>query len=169
MPRVDFDSLPDHGRLWVFPLSRTLSADEVAACTAVVDDFLNRWAAHGTPLRSGRTFVEERFLLVGVDVDAEAPSGCSIDALVNQLRGLGQEIGASFIDHAPVWYRDGGSVKSVSRPGFQALVTAGEVDLSTQVFDPSLTRIGAYREGALEVSPEDSWHGRAFFGATAGR
>lgn len=168
MPRTAFDSLPDHGRLWVFPLSRSLTPDEVEVCTSVVDDFLDGWAAHGTPLRSGRTFVDERFLLVGVDVDAEAPSGCSIDALVNRLRTLGNEMSASFIDHAPVWYRDGQDVRSVSRPAFKALADDGEVDPSTPVFDTSLTRIGDYRSGALETPAQQSWHGRAFFGATAG-
>lgn len=168
MPRIDFDDLPDHGRLWVFPLSRTLNPEEAASCTRIVDEFLDGWAAHGMPLRSGRTLVDGRFLLVGVDVDAEAPSGCSIDALVNRLRALGAEIGASFIDHAPVWYRDGDVVRSVSRPEFKALATEGEVEPSMHVFDTSLTRIGAYREGALEMPASESWHGRAFFGVATG-
>jgi len=168
MPRVPFDTLPDHGRLWVFPLSRTLSDAETAQCIKVVDEFLDTWAAHGMPLRSGRTFQDDRFLLVGVDVDAEAPSGCSIDSLVNRLRALGSEVGASFIDHAPVWYRSEGEVRSVTRPQFKALATGGEVDPSTTVFDTSLTRIGAYREGALEGPAENSWHGRAFFGTRTG-
>ena len=81
---------------------------------------------------------------------------------------LGNELGASFIDHAPVWYRDGHEVRSVSRPAFKALADDGEVDLSTPVFDTSLTRIGDYRAGALETPARGSWHGRAFFGATAG-
>lgn len=163
MPRTAFDDLPDHGRLWVFPLSRTLTPDEVRTCMEVVDEFLDGWAAHGTPLRSGRTTVDDRFLLVGVDVDAEAPSGCSIDALVNRLRALGSDLGVTFIDHAPVWYRDGGEVRSVSRPAFKALATEGSVSPTTHVFDTSLTRIGAWREGLLEIPASDSWHGRAFF------
>ena len=106
MPRVPFDELPDHGRLWVFPASRTLTAEEAATLLAAVDDFLSMWAAHGASLRSARELTEDRFLLVGVDVDAEAPSGCSIDALVNRLKALGGELDVSLIDHSPLWYRD---------------------------------------------------------------
>ena len=84
MPRVPFEVLPGHGRLWVFPVSRTLTDVEARACLEAVDEFLASWAAHGVPLKSGRELREGRFLLVGVDVDAEAPSGCSIDALVNR-------------------------------------------------------------------------------------
>ena len=106
MPRVPFEALPGHGRLWVFPASRTLTDVEVRACLEVVDEFLASWAAHGVPLKSGRELRDGRFLLVGVDVDAEAPSGCSIDALVNRLRNFGGELGVTLIDHAPVSFRD---------------------------------------------------------------
>ena len=100
MPRITFDELPDHGRLWVFPASRDLTISEAETFMGAVDAFLDRWAAHGVPLRSGRELRDNRFLVVGVDVDAEAPSGCSIDALVNQLRQLGKELGVTVVDHS---------------------------------------------------------------------
>lgn len=167
MPRVPFSELPDHGRLWVFPLSRDLATPEVATCLDLVDAFLDRWAAHGVPLRSARELREGRFLIVGVDVDAEAPSGCSIDALVNRLRSLGTELSVTFIDHAPVWFRGEGEIRTVSRADFRALATAGDVTSSTHVFDTSLTRVDQLRAGALERPAEESWHGKAFFGKVA--
>ena len=168
MPQVPFDALPDHGRLWVFPLSRRLEASEVDASLEIVDDFLASWAAHGMPLRSARELRDARFLLVGVDVDAEQPSGCSIDALVNRLRGLGDSIGVTFIDHAPVWYRAVDGVESVSRAGFKALAEEGVVGPETHVFDTTLTRVDELRRGALERPASGTWHGRAFFGERAG-
>ncbi len=162
MPRVNFDDLPSHGRLWVFPSSRVLSDDEAGALLEAVDDFLEGWAAHGAPLRSGRNWVEGRFLVVGVDEDAEAPSGCSIDALVNQLRALGSEIGADLVDHGPVFYRDEDGVQSTSRADFRAMVGQGHVGPETRVFDTTLTRIGDLRETGLERAAGDSWHAKAF-------
>ena len=163
MPRTSFDDLPDHGRLWVFPANRPLTERELARVEAVVDDFLDGWAAHGQPLRSGRTLSDGRFVLVGVDVDAESPSGCSIDALTNALRGLGTELGLRLIDHAPVWYREGEEIRTVSRADFRALAEAGAVTPDTHVFDTSLTRIEQARAGELEKPARESWHGRAFF------
>jgi hypothetical protein len=163
MPRIAFDALPDHGRLWVFPLSRPLTAAERSSVLELVDVFLDQWAAHGVPLRSGRELRDDRFLLVGVDVDAEAPSGCSIDALVNRLRGLGTELGVTFIDHSPVWFRDGDVIRSASRADFRALAEAGEASPATHVFDTSLTQIRQARRGELERPARESWHGRVFF------
>ncbi len=168
MPRISFEELPDHGRLWVFPADRALSAEEEARVGEVVDAFLEGWAAHGQPLRSGRSLREGRFLLVGVDEDAEAPSGCSIDALTGALRDLGAELGLRLIDHAPVWYRDGEAIRAVPRAEFRALAEAGRVNPATRVFDTSLTRIAQARAGALEKPASESWHGRAFFRESIG-
>lgn len=168
MPRVPFEALPDHGRLWVFPLDRALTEAEGARTMSVVDDFLNGWAAHGSPLRSAVDVRDGRFLLIGVDVDAEAPSGCSIDALVNKLRAVGQELGVSFIDHSPVWFRDGDAVRTVSRADFRRLAESGEVAADGHVFDTSLTRVDQVRAGGLERPASETWHGRAFFKDAAG-
>src|SRR5512134_1514803 len=134
MPRVPFDELPDHGRLWVFPASRDLTPSEASSCLAAVDDFLDSWAAHGVPLRSGRELVDGRFLLVGVDVDVEAPSGCSIEALSGRLRDLGQAMGVTLLDHAPIWFRSGNAVRSLPRAEFRALAAAGGVSSDVPVF-----------------------------------
>lgn len=163
MPRIEFAELPDHGRLWVFPIDRPLSTDETERCLDIVDDFLSGWAAHGRPLRSAREFRDGRFLLIGVDVDAEAPSGCSIDALTRRLSNVGHEIGANLVDHAPVWYRAGEEISTSSRQEFKALADGGDVSAETHVFDTSLTRVGQLRAGGLERPASDSWHGRAFF------
>lgn len=165
MPKVAFDALPDRGRLWVFPATQALSSVQSDAFLQAVDSFLGAWAAHGVPLRSGRELREDRFLVIGVDVDAEAPSGCSIDALVNRLRGLGTELSVSIIDHAPVWYRDGEEIRTVTRAEFRALVESGAVGPETHVFDTSLTTIGSFRAGELEQPAAATWHGRAFFKA----
>ncbi len=167
MPRVSFDELPDHGRLWVFPASRDLEDAEVRECLGAVDEFLSAWSAHGVPLRSGREMVGKRFLLVGVDVDAEAPSGCSIDALVNRLKALGDGMNVTLIDHAPIWYRDGEDVRMLPRAEFRSLVAEGGVGPDVPVFDTTLTRIAQAREGALEQAASATWHGKAFFRARA--
>jgi len=170
MPRVPFEELPDHGRLWVFPASRDLADEEAQAFLGAVDDFLATWSAHGAPLRSGRKLLERRFLLVGVDVDAEAPSGCSIDALVNRLRALGAEHGVTLIDHAPVWFRTPeGAVRSASRKDFREMAERGSVGPSALVFDTSLASVGQERAGGLERPAVQTWHGRTFFAAHAVR
>ena len=168
MPRVPFDALPDHGRLWVFPAGRTLSEPESAAMLDAVDGFLDQWAAHGVPLQCARDLREGQFLVVAVDEDVEAPSGCSIDALMNRLRALGSELGVGLIEHGPIWFRDGDGVQTASRAEFRSLVDAGDVGPATVVFDTTLTRVSRFREGGLEQPAGQTWHGKSFFREQAG-
>lgn len=163
MPRIEFSDLPDHGRAWVFPSTRPLGDEERRRLIGEVDAFLEGWAAHGQPLRSGLELVEGCFLVVGVDEDASRPSGCSIDALVNRLEALGEALGVGLVDHAPIWFREAGGIRSVSREEFRSLAREGKVGLDTSVFDPSLTHISDLRGAGLERPARRSWHATAFF------
>lgn len=169
MPRVPFDTLPEPSRIWVFPASRELTPSERSRLLSEVDAFLDGWAAHGAPLRSARDFRDGYFLVVGVDEDAEAPSGCSIDALVRNLRTLGREMGVTLVEHDPVWYRDGDAVRVVSRGDMRVMARDGLLDAATPVYDTSLTRLADLRSRGLERPARETWHGRAFFGVPSGR
>jgi hypothetical protein len=169
MPRIPFDALPPHSRIWVFPASRALTEAVTATLLTEVDAFLDGWAAHGAPLRSARDFRHRHFLIVGVDEDAEAPSGCSIDALVGRLRTMGRELGMTLVEHDPVWYRQGDDVRVVSRQEMRSLAGDGVLDADTPVYDTSLTRRSALDESGLERPARETWHGRAFFGVPTRR
>ena len=163
MPRVAFDTLPDHGRLWVFPASRRLGPTEGERLLTEVDAFLDGWAAHGQPLQSARALLHDQFLVVGVNVDAEAPSGCSIDALVRRLHGVADALDVTLHDQTSVRYRDGDEIRTVSRSEFREKIDAGALGPDLRVFDTTLVKVGQLRAGGLEAPATDTWHGRAFF------
>jgi len=164
MPRVSLTELPDHAKLWVFAAERPVTGPAQANLLADVDAFLDGWAAHGTPLRCGRDFVHDRFLIVAVDEAAAGVSGCSIDALTRQLRDHEHRLGMALLDNAPVHYRAGDGVARVSRAEFRALAAAGTVTAETIVFNNTVPDLGAVRAGRWETRAADSWHGRSFFG-----
>jgi hypothetical protein len=159
MPLVEFTTLPDDARLWVFPADRALDAAEADRLLTFVDTFLEDWATHGKPLVVGRRWEHEQFLLVAVDEKATGVSGCSVDALVRRLRQLERELEARFTDYRPVWYRDGRKIVTTSRREFAELSQAGVVGADTVVFDNSITSLGAWREGKWELPASNSWHG----------
>jgi hypothetical protein len=163
MPLVPLGSLPDDARVWVFAAERALAPAEVDAVLGTVDAFLGVWAAHGHPLRSARELRKSRFLIVAVDEAAAGASGCSIDALVREIRSLEAKLGVSLVDHGPVVFRDGGSIRRVPRDEFAELARNGRVTPDTLVFDNTISRLAALRGGGWELPASASWHGRAFF------
>lgn len=162
MPRIEFDQLPEDARVWIFTAERRLSAAEQKALLDEVDRFIAEWGAHDSPLTAGRDLRYDRFLFVAVDQRRVGPSGCSIDALVRQMKALEQRIGVELVNHAPVVFRQGDEIKRVPRDEFAALASAGEVGPDTTVFDNTLTTLGDVRAGRWETPMAQSWHGRAF-------
>lgn len=163
MPRQPFAALPDSARLWVFAAARPLSTGERDTLLEAVDTFLDEWNAHRVPLDCASDFRYDQFLIVGVDQEAAGVSGCSVDALVRTMKGLGQRLGVELLDHASVFYRQGDAVRRASREDFAAAADAGTVTPETMVFDNTVPTLGALRTGAWEAPAARTWHGRAFF------
>ena len=107
MPRVSFNQLPPDARLWIFAAERPLKEPEQQRLLDAVDKFIDKWGAHAVPLSAGRDFRYGQFLFVAVDQRTAGPSGCSIDALVRQMRTLQTELGAELVNHGPVLFRRG--------------------------------------------------------------
>ena len=163
MPRIDFSQLPSDSRVWIFSADRVLSNDQQTQLLASVDGFLAQWGAHDMPLTAGREIRYDRFLFIAVDQQRVGPSGCSVDALVRQMKTMQQELGVELVDHAPVLFRRGDEIARVAREEFSVLAADGEVSLDTTVFDNTLTRLGDVRDGRWETNAARTWHGRAFF------
>ncbi len=163
MPRIAFDELPEDARVWIFSAARRLTDTERTRLLGVVDAFIDQWAAHAMPLTAGRDLVYDQFLFIAVDQRAAGPSGCSIDALVRRMKALQDEMGVELVNHAPVVFRQGGTIARVPREAFAELAAAGEVGPDTTVFNNTLTSLGDVRAGRWEVPVAESWHARAFF------
>src|SRR5881392_1264020 len=125
MPSVAFDTLPDDARVWVFASDRPLRGREAEQLLAEVDRFLSQWKAHGLPLRCAREWRDDRFLAIGVDVDAENASGCSIDGLFRTLQQMERTIGSRLIGGGRVFYRVGSEIRAATRDEFIQQIKRG--------------------------------------------
>ena len=156
MPLVEFRSLPDDARVWVFAASEPVIGAQADRLLAAVDEWLSDWKAHGEPLTCSRDWRDDRFLAIGVDQSTAGASGCSIDALFRVFKSLQSTGGPSLLGGSRVFYRDSnGNIAADSRDMF----AKAAVGPDTIVFDTTVTTAGAYRT-AFEKPLRDSWHRR---------
>ena len=161
MPIVPFDQLPDSARLWVFASDRELTGDDARAVLATVDEFLSAWKAHGVPLVCARDWRDNRFLAIGVDVNAENASGCSIDGLFRALQQLERSVGSKLVGGGRAFYRTTAGIETSPRDQFVDRVKRGEVAPSTPVFDTGVSAASAWRT-RFEQPADASWTARYF-------
>jgi len=155
MPIVDFETLPDSSRTWVYGSDKPIEPDRERMMLDAVDDFLGRWAAHGAPLHSARRWDDGRFLTIAVDSTQENASGCSIDGLYRTLKSL--PIGVNIVTSGLVYYRDKGGIHAVTREEFSNRAAKGEITGDTEVFDLSVTDLNEWKS-RFRSRAQDSWH-----------
>ena len=83
---VDFESLPDESRVWIYQANRSFTEEELEEISKKLDAFIEKWTAHGADLRAGYTIKYKRFLILALDQNSNAATGCSIDAYVNFIQ-----------------------------------------------------------------------------------
>jgi hypothetical protein len=160
MPRVDIAFLPETSRTWLFGISPALDETQSRRLLKTVDQFLDEWAAHGTPVTSARDLLFGSFLAIAVD-EASETSGCSIDRMFGLLRRFERDLGVSILDANRVFVRHAdGRIEALSRAAFR-----DRGDLHTTVFDTMADRLTDIRSGHWIRQAQDAWPGQLLSGA----
>jgi hypothetical protein len=157
-------TLPDAARVWIHPATDPLPDDTQAAIRDRLGRFVDEWSSHQKNVEGGVAVLHDRFvILAGARVDGNDPSGCAIDDATHAVDAVADALGIAWVPSLHVLYRTAeGEVAAVSRSTFQERVEDGKITTMTTVFDPSVTTLGAVRDGDFEQPAGQSWHANAF-------
>jgi len=156
---VDFKSLPDSSRIWIYQANRSFTSEELAEIKIALDDFVSEWTAHGQDLKSGYEIRYKRFIVLGLDQSLTSASGCSIDASVHFIQHLEKKYSIELLDKMNVSYKQGEYVAYKSLMDFKKMAKQKAVSAKTIVFNNLVATKGEYLEH-WEVPAADSWHSR---------
>ncbi|RDK83514.1 ABC transporter ATPase [Marinirhabdus gelatinilytica] len=156
---VDFNTLPDTSRIWVYQCSRKLSDEEVAAISEKTSEFLKQWTAHGANLEAGFEIKYNRFIVIGLNQENASASGCSIDASVHFIQQLEKELDVDLLDKMNVTFYNGEYIAHKSLADFKKMAKARSVSPNTVVFNNLVNTKEEYLHH-WEVPAKESWHSR---------
>lgn len=122
-------------RIIIYPASRPFTAKEAKIITEKIFDFLPTWAAHGKPLSASFKIVKNQFVIISVDEEQEAASGCSIDSLGQVFRALDSEFQLGFFDRMKASFVENDEVKTMKLQDFRAALKNKEISENIEVFD----------------------------------
>lgn len=158
---VPFEEMPKASRIWIYQSDRKLSDDEVATANELVSNFVQNWAAHSTPLKASYQIKYNRFIILAVDQEYHAASGCSIDASVKIIQDLEQKFKVDLLDKMNVTYKTGEFIAHKSLIDFKKMAKEKAVNANTIVFNNLVNTIEEF-EDFWEVPAGESWHSRFF-------
>ena len=142
----------------IYPASRSFTPKESKLITEKLFDFLAIWAAHGKPLSSHFKIEKNQFIVVCVDEDVEAASGCSIDALGGVMKEIDHEFQLGLFDRMKATFVENGEVKTLKLQDFRNGLRTGEISKDIEVYDFSKNTYVAFLSDFL-LPLRRSWAG----------
>ena len=145
-------------RVIIYPASRPFTPKESKVITEKLYDFLATWAAHGKPLESSFKIEKNQFIVICVDEEKEAASGCSIDALGRVMKEIDQEFQLGLFDRMKASFVENGELKTMKLQDFKKGLKEGEISKDIEVFDFSKNTYVAFLSDFL-LPLKRSWAG----------
>ncbi|APY12588.1 ABC transporter ATPase [Seonamhaeicola sp. S2-3] len=156
---VDFNTLPEESKVWIYQANRSFTEEEIAEISSKLETFIENWTAHGADLHSGFQIKYKRFIIIGLNQNLNAATGCSIDASVHFIQQLEQEYNVDLMDKMNVSYKQGEFIAYKSLADFKKMAKDRAISKNTIVFNNLVNNIAEFKEN-WEVPASESWHSR---------
>jgi hypothetical protein len=156
---VDFNTLPEESRIWIYQANRSFTEDEILEIESKLAVFIEVWTAHGQDLQAAFKIVYKRFIVFALNQNLNMATGCSIDASVHFIQELEKQYNVDLMDKMNVSYKQGEYIAHKSLLDFKKMAKQKAVSKNTIVFNNLVTNIAEFNEN-WEVPASESWHSR---------
>ena len=156
---IPFEELPQESRVWIYQSNRSFNENEVEEISDKLKTFITNWTAHGSDLQSGFKIVYKRFIIIGLNQNLNAATGCSIDASVHFIQQLEKHYNVDLMDKLNVSYKQGNFIAYKSLSDFKQMAKDKAISKNTIVFNNLVNNIAEFNEN-WEVPASQSWHNR---------
>jgi len=156
---VDFDTLPEESRVWIYQANRSFSEEEIKELTSKLEVFIEAWTAHGKDLQAGFKIVYKRFIVIALNQNLNTATGCSIDASVHFIQELEKDYNVDLMDKMNVSFKQGEFIAYKPLIDFKKMAKNNSVSKNTIVFNNLVTNIAEFKDN-WEVPASESWHSR---------
>jgi hypothetical protein len=133
-----FPNLPDSSRVWIYQNQAPISKEVQGEIQQKLDAFVRQWAAHKVQLYGDSIILEDYFIILAVDENMTAASGCSIDSSVHFIKELAKEFDLKLFDRLNVLIEENGEKQIIHYSDLNKHTGA-------TFFDPMITTLGDFR------------------------
>ncbi len=160
---IPFEQMPAHARVWVYQANRNIEESEVVAILEKSQDFLAQWTAHKQTLQASAKVFHARFLVIALDEEINAASGCSIDASVHFIKSLEKQLEIDFFDRTKIAFLEPTSQTLFveDMKNLKQKVAEGIIQSHTIVFNNLVENLSQF-QNEWKVPVQQSWLLRYF-------
>jgi hypothetical protein len=159
--RVDFNTLPDQAKVWLYQCSRPLQKAEITAIRNVAEEFLSDWESHGIPVEGAIDVVKDHFIRIAAFTDEPSMCGRAQDAQVNFVKEIELKLSLVLTDRLELAFDIGNVINIIQMNAIETNISEGTITAETVFFD-NLVSSKAEFLNSWSVPASASWLDRFF-------
>ena len=163
----NFPNYPLTSKIWIYQASSELSPEQQSKLKANAAEFVAHWTSHNQKVEAKIELLYNRFLILAVNEQVEAPGGCAIDKAFQFIQYAERELNIRFLDRTLVAYIDPKAengqekINTCTMQEFEQLAKIGVLTENTLVFNNMANNL-ADLGTKWKVPAKNSWHSRYF-------
>lgn len=155
---VDFSTLSEEAKVWIYPSSRKFYPQEIEGLTEKLKTFSEQWKSDDEDFKVSFELKYNRFIIFSVENNTSL-SNTEIDKQVGFVLQLQQEYDVELLDKMNVCFKQGEYTQYKELKDFKKLIKNKAVTGKTIVFD-NLVQTKHELENYWEVPITESWYSR---------
>lgn len=165
----NWNYLKSESKLWIYGSARTFNSQEIKQMTLMLDQFCDTWAAHGAKLNCGFNILFDRFILLAVDEESAAASGCSIDKSVEIIKRIDEQFQFDLFNRLRSYHADQvtNRISVLSQDDVQHQIQTGELDGNSRIVNMQALRLADLLPN-FSIPLKETWL-RKYLNSTAHR
>ena len=156
---VDYNSLPEDSKVWVYPSDRKFYPNEIEEIEGKIKNFIENWNSDDENFKASYQFLYNRFIIFAVDVESYQLTNEDIDISVSFILELQETYHVSLLDKMNVCFKQGEFVQYKELKDFKKLLKNKALTGKSIIFD-NLVSNKEDLDNHWELAIEDSWYNR---------
>lgn len=143
-------------RVWIYQANRKFLLSEVLAAEEMLNEFIAKWNAHGSPVKGFATIFFGQFVVLIADETITGVSGCSTDSSVRVIKEMEQRFNISLFDRQLLAFVDKDKVELLPLSQISYAVEKNFIKPDTLYFNNTVqTRLDLEKNWIIPV--KQSW------------
>jgi hypothetical protein len=129
-------------RVWIYQCNRIFFMQEALDMEPMLQEFVQNWKSHGTPVKGYANLFFGRFIIIMADENATGVSGCSTDSSVHLIKEIEKKFAVNMFDRTMLTFYIKEKVEQIPLTQLNYAITNGFIKPDTLYFDNTvLTKI----------------------------
>ena len=154
------DLLPEDfhpaSRVWIYQSTRLFVLSEVMEIEEMLENFLDGWNSHGTPVKGYANIFFGQFIILMVDETATGVSGCSTDSSIRLMKEIEERFKVNLFDRQMLAFVIKEKVQLLPLNQLKYAADNHFIDAHTVYFN-NLVKTKAELENTWMIRIKESW------------